>query len=998
LKVRFPIFYKLLVGFMLVTIIPLVVGSYYFYRYLENHLSSETVKNSVEITRKAGEEVQLHIQVIDQLLAYTASQYVTNRSGSQLLLWAYQLNPDIFRLVVVDSNNRVVESVSRYGYLGHGTPSPLATYALEVPDRKLLFFSHWQLEPQLVIVYPLVSVLDGRQHGCLLAEVSMKRFFNRFSRRGTGPGRTYLVNLAGRVVAHADFSLVLKGVNAGHCPPVARVLAGKSEAQGRYRDFSGRQVFGVAARVAGVPLVVVSEMPLQVAFALVEQVSRSFALVLLGTLLLLFLGCWLLSRSFTRPIGRLYRAAEKIRQGRFEALDGDFPPDEIGFFAQCFNQMIEALKADRELRERAEQELRESEKRYRMVADYAYDMECWRDTDGSFIHVSPSCREITGYSAEEFYANPGLMNEIVIDEDRPGFIDHRHEVDHDGSFKPIEFRIRHKDGSIRWLNHICQPVIGSDGENLGVRGSNRDVTVRKQAEIALAIEKERLLVTLRSIGDGVITTDNQGLVTMLNPVAEQLTGWRHHEAVGQPIAEVYKLIHERTRKPLVNPATRALEENRIVEPAGHSLLRARDGAEFAVADSAAPIVDNNGEHYGVVLVFRNVQDEKQLQVERLRAGKLEAVGLLAGGIAHDFNNLLMGLQGSLDLIRLTACEEEPEAVLRHVAKAETAVGRAVSLTRQFLTFAKGGSPVRERADLPSLVRESAEFVLHGSQVKLECDFFLPVSEVEIDGGQISQVVNNLVTNARQAMDDAGLVRIEIADVELDAEAAHRYGLVPGGYVRVAVIDHGPGIDPGLIDKVFEPYFTTKERGSGLGLATSYSIISSHGGYLGVASRPGHGSEFYFLLAGSGRPGAAAAARPEVAADRPADLFAGKRILVMDDEELIREVVTDILTLLGFEVVCVVDGEELLEVFQAGRSRGENFDVVLLDLSIPGGMGGQEAIRRLREIAPEIKAVVSSGYSQDPVMADFRSYGFDGVVAKPYRIDFLAETLRQLLTG
>ena len=995
MKIRVSIFSKLLLGFLLVTILPLVTGSFYFYRYLDNHLSRETVKNSIEITRKAGEEIQLHIQVIDRFLAYIAGQYVTSGNGRQLLFWAYNLDHDISRLVVIDQNNQVVEAICRYGYLGRGMPSPLTAYARNVPIKKLLFFSHWQLEPQLVIVYPLISLLDGRQYGCLMAEISMKRFFNRFSRQKSGPGCTYLVNLDGRVVAHADFNLVLKGVDASHCLPVARVLAGESGAQGEYLDFSGRKVFGVAARVSGVPLAVVNEVPLKEAFALVEQVSRSFALVLLGALLLIFLGCWLLSRSFTRPIGRLYRAAERIREGRFEPVGGDFPPDEIGFFAHCFNQMVEALKADRELREKAERELRESEKRYRMVADYAYDMECWRDIDGTFIHISPSCREITGYSQDEFYARPLLMNEIVIDEDKPIFIDHRHEVAHDGSFKPIEFRIRHKDGSIRWLNHICRPVIGSDGENLGVRGSNRDITVRKQAEIALVVEKERLLVTLRSIGDGVITTDNRGVVTMLNPVAERLSGWPGSEAVGRPIEEVFRLVHERTRKPRSNPAARALAENRVVEIANHTLLLARDGTEIAIADSAAPIVDNDGERYGVVLVFRDVRNEKQLQFERLRAGKLEAVGLLAGGIAHDFNNLLMGLQGSLDLIRLAA-RREPEAVLRHVDKAETAVSRAVSLTRQFLTFAKGGSPVRERADLPSLVRESAEFVLHGSQVKLECDFTLPVYEVEIDGGQISQVVNNLVTNARQAMDDAGVVRVEISNLDLDEGSAPRFGLVAGSYVRVAVVDHGPGIDPGLIDKIFEPYFTTKEKGSGLGLATSYSIISGHGGYLGVDSRSGSGCEFYFLLAASKEPVSETGPTPAVPADKTSGLFAGKRILVMDDEEIIREVVTEILTLLGFEVVCVAAGEELLEVFQERRDRGEEFDVVLLDLSIPGGMGGREAIIRLREIAPKIKAVVSSGYSQDPIMADFRGYGFDGVAAKPYGIDSLVETLRKLL--
>ncbi len=993
MKVRISIYQKLFIGFFLITFLPMTVGALSFYHQLEGHLYDNVVRESLMRTRIAGDEIRRHIGKIDNLLAYTASQYPFNSGNGRLLFWAYHLEPEIFRLVVADNDNRVVRALCRYGYLGRGEPSPLLRFSRKLPTRKMIFFSQWQLEPQLVFIHPIVSLVSGKQTGYLMAELSLKNLFQRFYRSRKDDNCTFLISPGGRIVAHSDLGLVLKETRVSQVPVLRRVVAGAAWAQGEYLNQGKEKVFGVAARIPGVPLIVANEIPLPKAFSPVSELRSRFLLVFAGSMLLILFGAWLIARSITRPISHLYRAAERIRNGDLVLVDGKFPDDEIGFFAQCFNQMILTLQVDREVREKAEAELRESEKRYRLVADYAYDMECWRDDEGNFLHVSPSCEVITGYSREEFYADKELMNRIVLDEDKHIFIGHRHEVAQDGTFKPIEFRIRHKDGSVRWLSHICRPVLDCDGKNLGIRGSNRDITVRKQAEIALAIEKERLLITLRSIGDGVITTDNRGRVTMLNPAAERLTGWNGTAALGQPIEEVFPVVHERTREPLASPVQQALRENRIVELASHALLLARDGGEIAIADSAAPIAGSDGNRYGAVLVFRDVRDEKQLQYERLRAGKLEAVGLLAGGIAHDFNNLLLGMQGSLDLIRIAA-RKGPEAVVRHVEKAEAAVSRAVSLTRQFLTFAKGGAPVKERTSLPALVKESAEFVLHGSQVKLEYDFADAIWEVEADSGQISQVINNLVTNARQAMNDAGTIRILIVNAELDGVKAGKLSLPPGRYVRVAVRDQGCGVEPELIDKIFEPYFTTKEEGSGLGLATSYSIVVNHGGYLGVAPRPDTGSEFYFYLPATRTGRETERSRAAASPTREISL-AGLRILVMDDEEIIREVVTEMLEFQGCEVVCVGDGEELLAAYRSAREQGAPFDVVLMDLTIPGGMGGREAILKLRELDPGVRAVVSSGYSQDPVMADFKRYGFDGMVSKPYRIDALIEVIGTL---
>jgi PAS domain S-box-containing protein len=748
----------------------------------------------------------------------------------------------------------------------------------------------------------------------------------------------------------------------------------------------------VAVKVKELPLLVVSETPLTKVYALVHTLRNTFIYVFGFSLALILIGSWYLSRSMTRPIDNLFQASERIREGSLEPVVGDFPDDEIGSFARCFNQMVAALKTDRELREEVELKLRRSEQHYRTVADYAYDMECWRNLDGRFIHVSPSCEKITGYTPQDFYENNTLMNDIVLFEDRDIFIGHQHEIEEDGAFRPIEFRIRHKSGSVRWISHICCQVMGPDGENLGVRGSNRDITARRSAEDFLALEQERLAVTLRSIGDGVITTDINGIVTLINPVAEALTGWSNEIALGMSVNDVFQVIDERTRAPLVCPVDTALRENRIVDLVNHSLLLSRSGGEIAIADSAAPIISQEAECLGVVLVFRDVRDEKRLHEERLRSEKLAAVGVLAGGIAHDFNNLLMGLQGNLDLIRVNY-EKNPGKTGAFLERADRAIERAEALAQQLLTFAKGGAPIKSRGcvGLDDLVRESAEFVLHGSQIKVEYEIADDTWAVEIDPGQINQVVNNLVTNARQAMSDAGMIKVVLENVKV---AAGDYpDLIPGAYVKVSVTDHGCGINPEIVPHIFEPYFTTKETGSGLGLATSYSIVANHGGRIDVVSRLNHGSTFSFILPATGERSGSCSVKTQK--DRlVTEMESGKgMILLMDDEAVIREVVSEMLSMLGYVVVTVPDGEAMLDTYTSSLREGLSFRAVLMDLTIPGGMGGREAIRYLREIDPEVFAIVSSGYSHDPVMADFAAYGFNAMIPKPYKLESLIAVLQ-----
>lgn len=512
---------------------------------------------------------------------------------------------------------------------------------------------------------------------------------------------------------------------------------------------------------------------------------------------------------------------------------------------------------------------------------------------------------------------------------------------------------------------------------------------RKHAESQLTETTERLAVTLRSIGDGVITTDANGIVEVLNPVAEALTGWNQESVAGHPLAEVFNIINEFTREPCENPVLKVLASGRVVGLANHTVLVSRDGSEYILNDSAAPIRDDEGNIQGVVLVFRDVTAEKRLEEELQKASKLEALGVLAGGIAHDFNNSLAAVVAHIGLVRMSFPEGSETA--QKLREAEQACLRATSLTRQLLTFAKGGAPLIKAAPVPEFVRQAATFALTGTNAV--CDFRFPrgLWHALLDEGQMSQVIGNLVLNAQQAMPAGGTIHVSAENVDLPGEGAvPGVPLGPGRYVRISVRDEGVGIPRDLIDRIFDPYFTTKQKGSGLGLAAVYSIVRSHDGHIAVESEPGHGACFHIYLPGAGQP-QAAVSRGE---QKPPS--SGGRILFMDDEESIRRVIGELLRRFGHDVTVARDGAEAVDLYTSAMESSAKFDLVILDLTVPAGVGGKAAMDQLRAIDPGVRAVVSSGYSNDPVMSDFRSHGFMGVIAKPYSPDDLLRVVNESL--
>jgi len=435
---------------------------------------------------------------------------------------------------------------------------------------------------------------------------------------------------------------------------------------------------------------------------------------------------------------------------------------------------------------------------------------------------------------------------------------------------------------------------------------------------------------------------------------------------------------------------RALEKVRLqkdlqrslaeIQEREEQLLKAHNELEQRVEERTAALAQANA------ALLEQIAERQRMEDELLKARKIKSVGALAAGIAHDFNNLLTGILGYVSLAKVVA--QTDAKVVAYLTAAEQACQRATALTQQLLTFAKGGAPVRHTVSLVELLKECVDFVLRGANVRGDIQIAADLWAVNVDAGQINQVIHNVVLNAMQAMPGGGTVQMRAENVILAAGVP--FPLPEGRYVKITVQDSGCGIPTEVLANIFDPYFTTKAEGSGLGLTTAYAIVIKHEGYITIASEVGVGTTVVIYLPASQKAPVSASTHPHI------PLRGSGRILVVDDEAMVRNVLRQLLEGLGYIVECVQDGTDAVAAYQRAQAAGQPFAVVILDYTIPGGMGGLETLTRLRAIDPQVTALISSGYANNPVLADWAYYGFDGVVAKPYTMAQLQEALHNVL--
>jgi PAS domain S-box-containing protein len=411
-----------------------------------------------------------------------------------------------------------------------------------------------------------------------------------------------------------------------------------------------------------------------------------------------------------------------------------------------------------------------------------------------------------------------------------------------------------------------------------------------------------------------------------------------------------------------------------------------------VHNQTYPLKDSFGKISRIIGLAQDITERKKWEEERMRGAKLESLGLLAGGLAHDFNNLLTAILGQLSLAKYEVDTAHP--LFSRLVEAEQASLRAQDIAQQLLTFSKGGDPVKTVVSLESILEENVRLVLAGSKVRPVFRGIKGLWAVNVDLGQICQVLHNLVINARQAMPSGGECLIEGHNVskEESGRLSQSHELVPSQnqWIQITIQDQGIGISKENLVKIFDPYFTTKSTGSGLGLATSYSIIRNHGGVLSAESEVGAGSRFSFLLP------AFSTGKISPPPTEKEIKFGHGNILIMDDEVQIRKVLGEMVQTCGYHFQAVSDGEEALNVFRQAQNSGDPFSAVILDLTIPGGLGGKEVIKDMLSLDPCLRAIVVSGYSNDPILANYKNYGFKGRVAKPFNLVDLSVTLDAVL--
>lgn len=514
----------------------------------------------------------------------------------------------------------------------------------------------------------------------------------------------------------------------------------------------------------------------------------------------------------------------------------------------------------------------------------------------------------------------------------------------------------------------------------GIVGVILDITERKRMEKALRESEERFRRTFDQspIGAAIVSLDYRFL--RVNGQWCRITAYTEQELVGLRLSDI---SHPDDLENDILMKQRLIAGEIDSFQMDKRYLR-KDGKEIWARLSVCLMKNQSGEPLYFLPMMEDITERKHLEHEVLKNQKMESLGVLAGGIAHDFNNLLTGILGNISLAKMTTPHES--IAFRRLDEAERASERARDLTYQLLTFSKGGAPIKKVTSIGRIVVDSADFAHRGSTVVCEYSIDDEILPLEADEGQISQVIHNLVINAVQAMPGGGLIRIRAENAQEKPAGLH----ADRSYIRVSITDSGAGIPEEILPRIFDPYFSTKTKGSGLGLASVYSIIKNHDGLIEVDTRIGNGSTFHVYLP------AAEGALPPASSDKGASCTGKGRILLMDDEEIIRQVAGEMLATLGYSITVCEDGVQMLNHYTRAKHSGQGFDAVIMDLTIPGGMGGKEAMARLLADDPEVRGIVSSGYNNDPILASFREYGFRGVVRKPYTVQELGKAIQAVI--
>jgi two-component system, cell cycle sensor histidine kinase and response regulator CckA len=732
--------------------------------------------------------------------------------------------------------------------------------------------------------------------------------------------------------------------------------------------------------------------------AAVDEAKQLYArLIALGvfSIVVAVVLSYIVSRLIARPIVKLKSMAIEIGSGKLDSRNDITTNDEIGTLASTLNEMAINLQASEEQLRSKEQmlvasnrQLAANESRYRTVAEFTYDWEFWQGPDGGFIYVSPSCKRITGLDASEFLSNPSTFEQIICTDDIHLWKAHRHDSQAGKHVTGVVLKIVHADGTIRFIEHFCNPIYDSSGSFLGTRGSNRDVTERMLAEKQL----QKLLLAVEQSPVSIVITDTSGNIEYVNPKFTQVTGYTFEEARGQ------------NPRILKSGVTQPEEYTGLWETIasggewrGELLNKRKNGELFWEAVSISPVKTSENVITNFVAVKEDITERKKAEEalrtteDRLRQSqKMEAIGRLAGGIAHDFNNMIGVILGYANLIELHLTPSDP--LLKSVQAITTAAERSANLTRQLLGFARK----QEVAPVPLNLNDSLSLLhkvlmrLVGEDIKLTVTTGRELWNVKIDRTQVDQILTNLASNARDSIVDVGTIHVETMNVVIDpTHPAEHPDLVPGEYVLLAFSDSGKGMDRATQERIFEPFFTTKQkgRGTGLGLATVFGIVKQNDGFIQVFSEVGVGSTFKIFL-----PRVLGKAEKPIETVKDLPVRGKETVLIVEDEEQLLSLASATLEMYGYTTLAAKSpGDAILLC----ANPAQRIDLVITDVVMPE-MNGKELLERIKLMRPGMKSLYMSGYSAD-IVAN-RGVLNEGItfLQKPFTPFVMAKKVREVL--
>jgi PAS domain S-box-containing protein len=648
--------------------------------------------------------------------------------------------------------------------------------------------------------------------------------------------------------------------------------------------------------------------------------------------------------------------------------------DKNGDFMYNFAMVVDISE-----RKKAEGALKESKERFKTLFNKASDAIFISSQDGSFIEVNDIACERLGYTRDELLQ----MSPVAIDSPESakrvpqriqqimanGYYEFESEhVTKDKKVIPVEI-------NAKMIEYAGKPAI---------LATARDITERKKAKDALANSLRFMQNLIDNIPNPIFYKDAEGVYQGGNKAwLDKILGLRRTEVIGRKLFEfphqipedLAKTYHEQDLKLMEKPGIQTYEHK----------VQCSDGVRRDFLFNKATYDDIRGNVAGIVGIMLDLTERKNAEEQLERIEKLESLGVLAGGIAHDFNNLLSAILSNIELAARDSDRKSKQ--YSYLIEGQEAVLRAKDLTQQLLTFSRGGAPIKAPESIERIIEDTADFVLHGSSSKVVYNFEESLDFAEVDAGQMSQVIQNLVINADQSMPEGGIIVISAKNVSIDSHIS----LKDGKYIEVTIKDHGIGVPKKHIKNIFDPYFSTKQKGSGLGLAIVYSIINAHSGDIVVDSVLGEGTSFTFYLPAVER----------IEADKTLLVHeyqegSGQSILLLEDDKHVSATMAEVLKELGYTPEITHKGREAVELYKKRKEEGNPFDLVIADLTIPGGMGGEEANKKILEIDPEAVTVASSGYANDPIMANYKEYGFKGVLKKPVKFDEIGALIHKIL--